>query len=625
MADHEDLRKLKPKLVRARIEELLAADLSDAELRERFEELSRAIAFSGYTWLWGPELYRRNRVMFRPFISSHFSSDLIKPNWRWERVEWKKETGERLDAWLSEVDARGDADLFRQLYAWKHRTGQWGGLDQKRWQADLLERYQAAETPAARGSVLDRFDLWVRLDEPAAITLYETDARTAVPFILKHLPGEYDQKFKFWHQLRDKALAEGDQEFAFEIYRRQVDQKTWMSDILRLADEITDPQMLCDQLEKHHPQRWNIDAGMPIFRLVEKRGRDVFPYVRKHLASVYRSWWGGRDGYTGLVRLAAKQQWWDLWSALVRMCARPEEYNAEVVRLIDSRELSGQERQRRLLMLTGIAREWNYGPFSIARVQQLNDETAVKLYERDPDLLRGPFRMNVSAGWYQTYPKLSEAVIDAEDERMIDFFASRFVTRAGSWGWAEQMLETAERYSRYYEEFRDDDREFARRATNVLGQVPAFAIGNFNELTRKNRLARMFYARSPARYLAYPEGIRDLLEAPQIHAQAVAFRVLGLPDERARQLAAANIDLLLATLLRPLHRATRTLAFRALANAAVDLETAQRIHHQCREAMYLPNKRYPKENLVGLIGQLLHEWPELRTASEQPVVYGVPV
>ncbi|MFG0332451.1 MAG: gliding motility protein [Maioricimonas sp. JB049] len=622
MADIENLRDLKPKFVRARIEQLLAADLSDAELRDRLEELSAAMAFGGYTWLWGPELYRRNRVMFRPFILNHFSRTLIKPQWEWEEVEWKGTIGKCLDAWLAEVDANGDVDLFRKLYSWKHSTGEWSGVDQKRWQADLLERFEAAETPATRAAVLDRFDMWARLDEPAAIRLYEQDARTAVPFILKHLPGEYDEVSNAWNQLTERARARGDHDFALDLYRRQVDQKTWTRDVLALADEITDAQALCAELERRHPQRWSLDKGTAFFKLVEKRGRDVFPYIQKHLSSVYRSWWGGRDGYTKLVRLSAKKQWWDLWSALVRSCARRDEYNKEVARLLDDSELSDTHRQERLLMLTGVSREWNFGPFSMARVQQLDDATALALYAKYPDLLRGPFRMSVSAGWYQTFPKLSEEVIKAEDETLIDFFASRLVTRAVSYGWGQEMVDLAERYSRYYETFRDDDREFARRATNVLGQVPAFAIWNFNELTRTNRLARMFYARSPVKYLAYPQGIRDLLEAPQIHAQAVAFRTLGLDDARARQLAAENIDLLQATLLRPLHRATRALAFRALANAAVDLETADRVHRQCREAMYLPDKRYPKEQLVGLIGRLLHAWPELRAETEQPVIYG---
>lgn len=190
-------------------------------------------------------------------------------------------------------------------------------------------------------------------------------------------------------------------------------------------------------------------------------------------------------------------------------------------------------------------------------------------------------------------------------------------------GWGQEQVDIAERLSRYYEGFREDEDRFSLRAVQVLGQVPAYSIWNYNQLLRTNRLARMFYARSASAYLSHPQGIRDLLESPEIHAQALAFRVLGLDSDVARRLAVDNVDLLQATLLRPLHRDTRLLAFRALQNAASDGACARRIHQRCREALDLPDKKYPKEYLVGLIGRLLHKWPELRSERERPIVYGV--
>lgn len=38
--------------------------MADAELREQLEKLAVAeVSFSGFTWLFGPELYRRNRIL----------------------------------------------------------------------------------------------------------------------------------------------------------------------------------------------------------------------------------------------------------------------------------------------------------------------------------------------------------------------------------------------------------------------------------------------------------------------------------------------------------------------------------------------------------------------------------
>jgi hypothetical protein len=102
---------------------------------------------------------------------------------------------------------------------------------------------------------------------------------------------------------------------------------------------------------------------------------------------------------------------------------------------------------------------------------------------------------------------------------------------------------------------------------------------------------------------------------------ALAYRALALDDPRARALAAQHLPLLLGTLLRPLQRSTRTLAFGALANAAGTLETARLILERARDALNLPDTRYPKERLLGLMARLLKQWPELRGPGEQPLIY----
>jgi hypothetical protein len=56
---------MSPKELEQTIRSLLKQPVSDAELRERLERLAESeISFSGFTWLFGPELYRRNRVLF---------------------------------------------------------------------------------------------------------------------------------------------------------------------------------------------------------------------------------------------------------------------------------------------------------------------------------------------------------------------------------------------------------------------------------------------------------------------------------------------------------------------------------------------------------------------------------
>ena len=63
-------------------------------------------------------------------------------------------------------------------------------------------------------------------------------------------------------------------------------------------------------------------------------------------------------------------------------------------------------------------------------------------------------------------------------------------------------------------------------------------------------------------------------------------------------------------------------AFGALANAArASEDAARKVLDKARQALVLPDKRYPKEELVGMIGRVIHAWPALRGPREMPVIY----
>ena len=82
------------------IEELLAHQRDDLRLRDHLEGVRRDMALPGLTWFWGPELYRRNRVVFREFLLAHFSDTEVDGPRRWRRVDWR-EHADRLETWLT--------------------------------------------------------------------------------------------------------------------------------------------------------------------------------------------------------------------------------------------------------------------------------------------------------------------------------------------------------------------------------------------------------------------------------------------------------------------------------------------------------------------------------------------
>jgi hypothetical protein len=603
-----------------KVRAVLEAPLDDRALLARLEQLAADPPLPGFVWLWGPDAYRRNRVLFRPFILSHFAQFMAFEGGHWTRVQWKGAVGDRLEAWLREVDRSEDVPLFKRLYAWKLQDTLRAEAQRRQWEADLLNRVHAATTPAARAQVLRKLDFWYALGEDAAAELYRVDADASREFILRHLPRSWtgDESRKLWTRLLDEAAGRGDETFYYRLYRRQVPLARWQKDTAELALRVRAPAQLCGELERYHPEGWGLDLGQGLYELAANRGEDVLPYVRRHLRNVWSHW--HRSGFDRMLGLARSRGWWELWGALVRTCARPNEYNREVSNLVRDGSLPEDDVRHRLLLLTGASREWNAPGLSLARVQLLEDNAALALYERFPDLVRGPFRHNVAPTWGRSFGSLLRKAIQAGDEVLIDFLAARLATRGGVYS-DDQLQKAAEQASHHYEALRLDELAFARRAAAVLTQIPAFSIHNYRDLIRTNRLARLLFERSSALYLTSPDALRDLIEGSEIHVQALAYRALGLDDERARALARENLDLLLATLLRPLHRATRLLALAALRNAASTPDAAARVAARARDALDLPDTHYPKDALIGLIGALLHRFPELREAGEQPVVH----
>src|SRR5436190_14287025 len=547
-----------PKELERSIRSLMQRPMADADLREQLENLAATeISFSGFTWLFGPELYRRNRVLFRPFILSRFDTYMTLPKWKVVAIRWKADKARILDAWLAEVDKNDDTDLFRRLYQWKlSERFEWRKRDARAKEiiTDLQSRFQSAGSPSRRQTVLRKFDLWFDLDEAPACALYAVDPPAAGSYILRRLRTGWlsgAPKRALWARLLELADQRKDEDFRWKLYRRQIPIADWTKECLALCARMRDSAELVRELEKRHPEGWWVNLADPFFRFVQSRGRDVFPYVARHLRQVWGGWFG-RGSYGKMADYARDQGWWDLWSTLIRVCSRLKEFNKEVFALLEARRLPENTVRERLLLLAGVSREWNWAGFGLATVHQLEEPVALLFYERFPDLLRGPYRLHVQSHlWGQSYPKLLDRFIAAGDEELIDLLASRIVTRSGRWGNAQKMLADAEKLADYYTALKSDETAFSRRAANVLGQVPAYSIWQYNPLVKENRLARLLFERSAASYLADPRSLADLVEGAEIHVMALAYRALGLDDDRAREQAAQHLPLLLGTLLRP--------------------------------------------------------------------------
>ncbi len=575
----------------------------DRELRTALELLVSRPHFTAMTWLWAPAVAQRDRVMFRPFILSSFSRESMDKDGK-PLDPWKGETGAALQRWLDEVDAADDIELTKRLYGWK--------LDHTRdretvWRAELVKRLSAAATPATRHTALAKIDHRdLTLDAATALALWKVDRKVAKPFILGHIPWRHEMAE--WAPVL--AATREDPQFHFELYRKIVDEAHWRSDVLALP---ATPDIAA-QLQQRHPAiYWIPGAGEVFHRLLEKHGAAAIPYVMRHADKVQGRGWGPKQvgkGLQDLLDLAVARGWFALWGTLLRTSAPAEMFDKEVGKLVDAGARS------RLELLPGRGREFHMPGASWAFVHTLTDDTASRLYAKYPALVRGPYRLHVAPSYNIGFAKLAGLAIAAGDEDLVEYLASRLALLHGNAHHAAAIaLLTA-----HYEQL--PEAVFVRRAASALSRIPAFGVWSFDALLANNALARLLFKFGTTRYLTDSAAVRDLLESPQIHVQLLAFRILAQRDPRAPAIAAEHVDLLQATLLRKLRRPTRLLAFAALANAARhDEAVAKTLLHKMRDALALPEKRYPTEQLVGLIGTVLHAWPALRSAREQPVVY----
>lgn len=621
------MTKISPEGQRLRrtLERLFAGQPDDLRLRDHLEGAKSDPAMGELTPFWGPALYRRNRVLFRPLVFSLFATWTVEAGFgfgvrRVRHLKWA-DNAEALEGWLGDARAARDTAMVRRLLAWKFADAKGFGVDAPRWRAALLKDFLAADGAAARRLALEDYEQSAPLDESAALSLYEIDRNTR-DFIQRHLPFSFDtrkQPRAMWRRLGEAAKSRGDEDFYFCLYRRLSAVDAWSADILALARSTADATALVGELERRHLTGHGLPLGGAVLELLKLRGRDVMPYVRGQLTSLVAGKRFGDGEMAGTYAdLAARSGWWDLWAAAIR--SGPDKlFNEAVAELLQGRRLDEALTQERLRALAGVSREWSWPGVGLAIVHSLKDDIAADLYAKYPALAHGPFKPHLLPRWHVGFPKLLARVQRAGDEDFEDLLASRYLTFVRG----DQNLATANALSDRYEALRlSAPEQFARRAANILTRAPAYSIWNHDALLKANRLARLLFVRSFDAYLAAPASVGDLVEGSDIHVMTLAYRILALNDDRARALAVGHLDLLLGALLRPLHRKTRLPALEALANAAkADAGAAARILPRARDAFRLPDKNYPKEELALLVARLLRSHPELRSAREQPVVH----
>jgi hypothetical protein len=483
----------------------------------------------------------------------------------------------------------------------------------QRWGADLVTRFCAAVTTDERSLILAELDLPYVLDEEAALELYRVEPGLTSAFIQRHLPRgrRADDVGAPWQRMLGQAQARGDEPLYFALYRAQATAEQWARDTGQVALRVDDAGLLCAELERRHPNRWRPDVGPQLAKLARERGAALLPYLLQHAHEVWSK--ERRAGYEEIVDLARRGGWLELWVALLGSCASAAEYDREVMSLVQDRSKTEPDQYQRLLVLAAAGSK----PAPGGRLRPLRDGTVLALYDRFPELARGPYRAQLDPSPSRPRSGLIEKAVERLDDELIDMVAARLAVRAERSG-AERLLAVAATTARYLETTVVDRTSLGRRASAILRRVPRGSIRNQRELMRRNPLARLLFERAEEACLTTQEVAAELLRVENDCVRAVAVRALSTDDPRAPALARQNGELLLASLEHPLPSAVRRQALRALDKMAEGRAEATRLLTWARAALARGD---PPAGLLALVAHQLSRHPVLQQSGEKPVVY----
>lgn len=485
-----------------------------------------------------------------------------------------------------------------------------------RWAAELAARFTAGATPEARARVLTEMDGPYTLGEEAALVLYRLQPDLASGFIQRHLPRgrRAEDASSPWQRLMGQALARQDAPLHFALYRIQAPAEQWSRDTLALIQEVREPERLCAELERRHPQRRRPDIGPHLAALALQRGEDLLPYLLRQAADVWSR--GRREGYEPMLDLARRQGWWELCALLLRIAGTAAEYDREVLALVRERDVADAEIRLRLALLAGTGALAQIP----TRTKLLKEPTLAALYDRFPHIMRGPFRSQIEPLPARPLTGVLELAIGRRDDELIDMLVARLAVRVERSG-GERLMRAASLAGDYLKAPAADPVSVGRRVVSILTSIPAADMRAQRELLRRNPLARLLFERASEASLGSFEMAAELMQAQNPHVRALAVRALTGNHGPWNMLVRQGLEPLLACLERPLARTVARQALRALGRIAEEPAQAQRVAQWVRGILAQPQWSGPKDELVALLARQLDRFPSLRHADEHVTVY----
>lgn len=503
---------------RQRLERLLALRIDRAALLRELEKLARRqpTEFRALAGVWAFALYERDPGFFESFLVRNL-----------DRAE-----AHVIEALLPRIEAAGQDSLFKSLYRKIADEDEWDHTIR------LLAASKDSDENVLRA--IERYDAqsWFDFSEETALALYRRSADHFRDYLKTNLRRRWSSHG--FRKLREMARANGDEDFFGHLFREFADNTETHTELKRLLGQDIPAEDVGAEIEKRLPsQHWQF-AGHILLDFLKKYGMAVWPQVKPYLSTLAHQ--RSKEILPAIKRLNDETLYWQVFFQSGDVPA----WNQILSELVKRRPLSDNELALELQYLTpdgdGNSRWQRW---------RLTPDIALALYRCQPTLTR-PFleRFLDDPGM-----ELFQAASERGDEEFLDYLTFKFMQwlstlvvqaypKKSTWGWrapdpkARQQIEQlgqvlTDRFDRLYAQ---SPETYVRHVANVLARIRAFEIWAFTDQLAHNLVIAYVLQRHREAWHRSANGIRELMESPNIYVQLIGLEILneGSPDAAAR-------------------------------------------------------------------------------------------
>ena len=523
-------------VTRPRLESLLALDIPRADLLQELEAIARRQPrqFSEMADLWAPALYERGPEFFQSFFLRYL-------NWQNEYL---------VKSLLPKMQEDGYDDLFQQLYRVTIRPNEWG--------REMHELALSEESDEDVLFALEQRDVRrFALDDDTAAHLYERNRDLFRDFILAHAP-------RLSGDLLKMAQQHGDTELLARIIEHDPSQEAFQARVDSLLEQDLSGEGMLAELQQINLHRyWYANDLRLILDVVERYGDEVLPYLVDNASTLVRYKVSTQEVLDLTQKYGTPAQYWTVFFSV----KDNQQWNAALRDLLGD-NLTPAEFKMRLDLMSppphtiGSWRRW-----------ALHTDLALAIYEN--------YGCKPFLEQYLVHPTtaLFEVALERDDEDFLDFLSVDTI-RVTMESWLRQGIDAKELealtpviLTRFDHLYKQSPQSYIDHASRILSRIQPFTLDQ-----RKMRKLEQYpilhylFSRHTDLWRQSSEGIRELLESPNIFIQIAALDMLDHDDAAPR--VAENVMLLRAMLLNRARKNTKRKVLLILEHAARQSDAA---------------------------------------------------